>query len=195
MECEKLFEETIQHEWSELCQTKPQSKQHQRNDHTRSRRNPDRPLQKEDNLLKYGKHYSDLGPACQGHSNDLGRDAEGQGHSNDIDIHVEGQGPSNDLGRHAEGQTIISEGEGHSKDFSRGDERSNKNIQIPPQEVVRCSTSCSERGTQKPRICMVGLHCCGDLTPTMLKFFSRCENIGAIVCVSCCYHRLETSGM
>jgi hypothetical protein len=39
--------------------------------------------------------------------------------------------------------------------------------------------------------CMIGLHCCGDLTPTMLKMFCDIEELTCLVCVSCCYHNME----
>ncbi|XP_064645436.1 probable methyltransferase-like protein 25 [Lineus longissimus] len=42
--------------------------------------------------------------------------------------------------------------------------------------------------------CMVGLHCCGDLTPTMLKMFGDIEELTHLVCVSCCYHNMEKEG-
>ncbi|XP_014667519.1 PREDICTED: uncharacterized protein LOC106809081 isoform X2 [Priapulus caudatus] len=39
-------------------------------------------------------------------------------------------------------------------------------------------------------VCMIGLHCCGDLTPTMLKVYAEMPEIRALVCVSCCYHKM-----
>ncbi|CAC5359330.1 unnamed protein product [Mytilus coruscus] len=42
-----------------------------------------------------------------------------------------------------------------------------------------------------PNILMIGLHCCGDLTPTMMKFFSSLDVIKGLCCVSCCYHRMK----
>ncbi|XP_045184754.2 uncharacterized protein LOC123542814 [Mercenaria mercenaria] len=42
-----------------------------------------------------------------------------------------------------------------------------------------------------PQLCMVGLHCCGDLTPTMLKHFVELDQITSLCCVSCCYHRMN----
>ena len=42
-------------------------------------------------------------------------------------------------------------------------------------------------------VCMVGLHCCGDLTPTMLRVFSHSARLRCLVCVSCCYHRMARS--
>ncbi|KAH3875305.1 uncharacterized protein LOC127869377 isoform X1 [Dreissena polymorpha] len=43
------------------------------------------------------------------------------------------------------------------------------------------------------RVCMIGLHCCGDLTPTILRYFVRTDWITSLCCVSCCYHRMEYS--
>ena len=47
---------------------------------------------------------------------------------------------------------------------------------------------------KRPQVCMVGLHCCGDLTPTMLKCFQELECIRSLCCVSCCYHRMKFNG-
>lgn len=56
-----------------------------------------------------------------------------------------------------------------------------------------CDTSAS--GHDLPSILMIGLHCCGDLTPTMMKFFSGLDDIKGLCCVSCCYHRMRFDGM
>lgn len=40
-------------------------------------------------------------------------------------------------------------------------------------------------------ICLVGLHCCGDLTPNILRYFNEsCPFSGLLICVSCCYHSM-----
>ena len=44
---------------------------------------------------------------------------------------------------------------------------------------------------QTGRWCMVGLHCCGDLTPTMLKAFLHTPHVTCLVSLSCCYHRMS----
>lgn len=38
---------------------------------------------------------------------------------------------------------------------------------------------------------LVGLHCCGSLSPCLLSLFPRLETAQALVLVSCCYHRME----
>jgi hypothetical protein len=38
---------------------------------------------------------------------------------------------------------------------------------------------------------MIGLHCCGDLTPSMLRIASDSKLVRGIVAVSCCYNRLS----
>ena len=43
-------------------------------------------------------------------------------------------------------------------------------------------------------VCMVGLHCCGSLTPTMMKAFLDTPEISSLVCVSCCYHGIQRNG-
>lgn len=44
--------------------------------------------------------------------------------------------------------------------------------------------------TENVRVCLVGLHCCGDLTPAMLTQFSQFDQCTAMVCMGCCYHRM-----
>jgi hypothetical protein len=41
---------------------------------------------------------------------------------------------------------------------------------------------------------LIGLHCCGDLTPAMLKVYSDVEFLRGLCCVSCCYHRMTKQG-
>ncbi|XP_060081198.1 probable methyltransferase-like protein 25 isoform X2 [Ylistrum balloti] len=42
-----------------------------------------------------------------------------------------------------------------------------------------------------PRALMIGLHCCGDLTPTMMEYFRCLDFVRGLCCVSCCYHRMK----
>jgi len=37
--------------------------------------------------------------------------------------------------------------------------------------------------------CIVGLHCCGDLTPQLLNIFTKIEQFSSLMLVSCCYHK------
>ncbi|XP_061174710.1 probable methyltransferase-like protein 25 [Saccostrea echinata] len=41
---------------------------------------------------------------------------------------------------------------------------------------------------------LIGLHCCGDLTPAMLKVYSEVTFVKGLCCVSCCYHRMTKCG-
>jgi len=41
--------------------------------------------------------------------------------------------------------------------------------------------------------CLVGLHCCGDLTPQLLKMFTQIEGFSSLLIVSCCYHKMNQS--
>ncbi len=43
-------------------------------------------------------------------------------------------------------------------------------------------------------ICMIGLHCCGPLTPAILHLFHMEPQIKALVCLSCCYHNMNVQG-
>ena len=55
--------------------------------------------------------------------------------------------------------------------------------------------ACGEGLQQNARgICLIGLHCCGSLTPTMIKLFVSTPQIHSLVCVSCCYHSLQQAG-
>lgn len=44
------------------------------------------------------------------------------------------------------------------------------------------------------RCLLIGLHCCGDLTPAMLKVYSEADFVRGLCCVSCCYHRMVSEG-
>ena len=46
------------------------------------------------------------------------------------------------------------------------------------------------------RVCVVGLHCCGDLTPDLLRMVSGQVNpdLCALVVVGCCYHKMSLRG-
>ncbi len=43
-------------------------------------------------------------------------------------------------------------------------------------------------------ICMIGLHCCGPLTPAMLHLFCTKPKLKSLVCLSCCYHGMTVQG-
>ena len=44
------------------------------------------------------------------------------------------------------------------------------------------------------RICVVGLHCCGDLTPSILTLFTEhtLPSLTALVLIGCCYHKTDS---
>ena len=44
-----------------------------------------------------------------------------------------------------------------------------------------------------PLVCVIGLHCCGDLTPSLLSLFDRSTQVKAVCCVSCCYHKMKVN--
>ncbi|XP_035828544.1 methyltransferase-like protein 25 isoform X2 [Aplysia californica] len=43
------------------------------------------------------------------------------------------------------------------------------------------------------RVCVIGLHCCGDLSTSMLSLFDRSDHVKALCYVSCCYHKMAYS--
>ena len=45
-------------------------------------------------------------------------------------------------------------------------------------------------------VCLVGLHCCGDLTTSLLSLYAKCHTTCGLRCmvlVPCCYHKLSLS--
>lgn len=54
-------------------------------------------------------------------------------------------------------------------------------------------SSCNKDSVLTPPDCrslVVGLHCCGDLTPSILNVFLDSPGVAAVACVGCCYHAL-----
>ncbi|KAK6986103.1 protein RRNAD1-like isoform X1 [Biomphalaria glabrata] len=51
--------------------------------------------------------------------------------------------------------------------------------------------SCNE--APRPKVCLIGLHCCGDLTPAMMSFFHTVTCVRSLCCISCCYHKMMYS--
>eukprot|EP00092_Neocalanus_flemingeri_P008373 GFUD01009029.1.p1 GENE.GFUD01009029.1~~GFUD01009029.1.p1 ORF type:complete len:448 (-),score=110.48 GFUD01009029.1:124-1467(-) len=43
------------------------------------------------------------------------------------------------------------------------------------------------------KTCLVGLHCCGDLTPQLLRIFTKINGFSNLMLVSCCYHKMSPS--
>ncbi|KAG0613832.1 hypothetical protein M758_6G132500 [Ceratodon purpureus] len=43
---------------------------------------------------------------------------------------------------------------------------------------------------EDPQVVLAGLHACGDLSATMLRTFIECEDVVAVINVTCCYHLL-----
>ena len=51
-------------------------------------------------------------------------------------------------------------------------------------------------GTDTGGMCLVGLHCCGDLATCLLSLYARCHTTFGLSCmilVPCCYHKLSLS--
>lgn len=45
------------------------------------------------------------------------------------------------------------------------------------------------------RVCVVGLHCCGDLTPSILTLFTdhSLTSLTSLILIGCCYHKAAIS--
>jgi len=44
--------------------------------------------------------------------------------------------------------------------------------------------------TDGNKVVMIGLHCCGDLTPSMLRIFSQSNLVKGLIGVGCCYNHI-----
>ena len=68
-------------------------------------------------------------------------------------------------------------------------------MQIPHKLLKNETDSSAQSETEKRgdslRVCLLGLHCCGDLTPAMLRLYRRVSFLRAVCCVSCCYHKMQ----
>ncbi|XP_029645955.1 protein RRNAD1-like [Octopus sinensis] len=40
-------------------------------------------------------------------------------------------------------------------------------------------------------VMLMGLHCCGDLTPTVMNIFLQLNQARILSCISCCYHKMD----
>ncbi|KAJ8306713.1 hypothetical protein KUTeg_015754 [Tegillarca granosa] len=71
---------------------------------------------------------------------------------------------------------------------------SSKYVIDDDNQCQQCVDSISVNSPRLPRVLMIGLHCCGDLTPTMMDYFLKLDIVKGLCCVSCCYHRMNFDG-
>lgn len=57
------------------------------------------------------------------------------------------------------------------------------------RDIITSTSNNKEETTSNA--CMVGLHCCADLTPATMYQFLQIETCKVLVCFGCCYHRLS----
>lgn len=93
--------------------------------------------------------------------------------------------------------------EGRSRTEDKEEEKSNGESRIKDQEggnQESCRKETEDRKesnkTEKEEIHtdsfgIVGLHCCGDLTPSILKLFQSNSKASHLVCVGCCYYGMQ----
>ena len=48
-----------------------------------------------------------------------------------------------------------------------------------------------EEEEEEERLALIGLHCCGDLSPAIIKLFSESKKSKVLLCISCCYSKLS----
>ena len=113
---------------------------------------------------------------------------------------------SNDLGslRMAKPQKHVIHGEGDevglhqtSNDNTEAckDKSENRTNPCGASKVEHAEEAVGITQTQTvDNVCMIGLHCCGPLTPTMIELFLHCDSVKSLVCVSCCYHSMPANG-
>ncbi|KAL7720694.1 Methyltransferase domain-containing protein [Entamoeba marina] len=95
--------------------------------------------------------------------------------------------------------------EGNADNTTKMEERTTKlttkfkNVNIPSTEGYTAFLTSSTLPTDFQQIAklqpnenvmLTGLHPCGDLTPTLMRFFKSIPQIKSIVFVGCCYHKL-----
>lgn len=83
--------------------------------------------------------------------------------------------------------------EGHSE---RAEKRKDTNESHTFDTVhlkIDGSQECLQRlsSLTSEKSCLVGLHCCGDLTPQLLKIFSKIDQFSSLMLVSCCYLKMS----
>ena len=86
--------------------------------------------------------------------------------------------------------------EGNSSDLGlNNSQRNSSDLGLNNSESNSSDLSLNTRGDVcYPAVCLIGLHCCGDLSPVMLRYFTQLYCIKAVCFVSCCYHRMAVSG-
>ncbi|XP_063432236.1 methyltransferase-like protein 25B [Mytilus trossulus] len=59
------------------------------------------------------------------------------------------------------------------------------------QTCIKCNKK-REISHLDKRLLLTGLHACGDLTPTILRVYARCDDIRGVASVGCCYMKMST---
>jgi len=54
---------------------------------------------------------------------------------------------------------------------------------------------CLFLGSNRQRLCVVGLHCCGDLSSAVLNYFIKSSfvSLHSLILFGCCYHKMSPS--
>ncbi|XP_021342817.1 methyltransferase-like protein 25 isoform X2 [Mizuhopecten yessoensis] len=79
----------------------------------------------------------------------------------------------------------------HSPDFNGGCECGDDMVDKASDPQSTLTQPVKPLTLTSPRALMIGLHCCGDLTPTMMEYFRCLDFVRGLCCVSCCYHRMK----
>ena len=80
---------------------------------------------------------------------------------------------------------------------SRAESFQDDNVVLPSENGTCDGNKQTSTGSKenKENYVLVGLHTCGDLSPTMIRTFVNCKGAKAIVLISCCYMKLTLNEM
>lgn len=68
---------------------------------------------------------------------------------------------------------------------------SSGNMETIDVDSGQCTSACNTSCDLAWNFVLTGLHACGDLTPTLLRFFTNCENCSGLASVGCCYMKMS----
>ncbi|XP_054263832.1 methyltransferase-like protein 25B [Macrosteles quadrilineatus] len=89
--------------------------------------------------------------------------------------------------RNALVKTLITPYKGH-RTMSNYEDNEDKNNFNQKENFTKCRYEEVAEGNGK--VCMIGLHACGDLAVSGLKMFLNLPEVSALVMIPCCYHKM-----
>jgi len=98
-----------------------------------------------------------------------------------------------ELSRRGFSVTAIEGSVSHSERAKYRKENNDSHCFSTHQLIVENETNSIDKLTSliPDQSCLVGLHCCGDLTPDLLNIFLKLPGFFTVILVSCCYHKMS----